>query len=165
MPKSVKKKPLAAKTQIIRIGLWPQSCHLSTNPDKYHPTDCFFTKTVGYIPQMGYFPHPTERFSLLFVRMFCMQMETADVLDQPLRVLIVDDEPELRKLLKEIAERWKWEPVPVSRARDAFDRIRRGDIDIMLLDIQMPVVGGLGLVKAMKRHGMKCQEQFCFGHF
>ena len=65
------------------------------------------------------------------------------------RVLVVDDEPGVRFTLRAILED---EGVDVDEASDgqaALARVRRGGIDLVLSDLSMPVLDGLGLIAAI----------------
>jgi two-component system, LytTR family, response regulator len=70
----------------------------------------------------------------------------------PLRTLIVDDEPVARKILREELE--TIEDVEIVAEADngaaALDQIAKHDPDLMLLDLQMPVMGGLEVVRRLK---------------
>ncbi len=73
----------------------------------------------------------------------------------PAKVLVVDDDHKVRNLLEEVIDRMDLKPIVFARAGDAFDHIRDNEVDVMLLDIQMPVVGGLELLNTLKRHNME----------
>jgi len=64
-------------------------------------------------------------------------------------VLVVDDEPAVRFTLRAILED---EGVSVEEAGDglaALDQVQRGGIDLVLTDLRMPVLDGLGLLDAL----------------
>ena len=65
-------------------------------------------------------------------------------------LLIADDEPSIRRTLREILE---YEGYAVEEAADgdeALLKARGGDIDLVLLDIKMPKMDGLEVLKAMR---------------
>lgn len=68
-----------------------------------------------------------------------------------LRILIVDDNEELRKMLGEILERTGYEVKSTDKAKDALAIIERGHADLLLLDLKMPGVGGFDLLKLIRR--------------
>src|SRR5271154_4094891 len=72
----------------------------------------------------------------------------------PLRTLIVDDEPIARKILRE--ELSTFADVEVMGEADngilALEKISTDHPDLVLLDLQMPVMGGLEVVRNL-RHG------------
>ena len=69
-----------------------------------------------------------------------------------LKTLIVDDEPVARKVLREELESFADVEI-VGEAGDgptALARIARDQPDLVLLDLQMPVMGGLDVVRSLK---------------
>jgi two-component system LytT family response regulator len=72
----------------------------------------------------------------------------------PLRTLIVDDEPVARKVLREELD--SFDDVEIIGEADngalALERISADHPDLVLLDLQMPVMGGLEVVRNL-RHG------------
>ena len=69
------------------------------------------------------------------------------------RILVVDDEPDIRVLLKDILEDEGY-VVDVAEHARAADEIRRlADPDLVLLDIWMPGVDGVTLLKQWKSSG------------
>ena len=71
----------------------------------------------------------------------------------PLRTLIVDDEPIARKVLREELE--VIDDVEIVDEADngdkALEKISELKPDLVLLDLQMPVMGGLDVVRRLKR--------------
>ena len=69
------------------------------------------------------------------------------------RILVVDDEPDIRFLLKDILEDEGYQ-VDVAEHAKAADEIRhRTHPDLVLLDIWMPDVDGVTLLKQWKSSG------------
>ncbi len=69
-----------------------------------------------------------------------------------MRVLIIDDEPVAQRILQSYLER-----IPslslagvCKNAIEAFTVLNTGNVDLMLLDINMPEISGLDFVKALK---------------
>jgi two-component system LytT family response regulator len=71
----------------------------------------------------------------------------------PLRTLIVDDEPIARKVLRE--ELGSFDDVEIVGEADngalALEKISSDHPDLVLLDLQMPVMGGLEVVRNLRR--------------
>jgi signal transduction histidine kinase/CheY-like chemotaxis protein len=67
-----------------------------------------------------------------------------------LRVLVLDDEADARDLLKALLESCKMHVTTVSYAADAFEVVRRQDVDVVLSDIAMPIEDGLSFIKRVR---------------
>lgn len=61
---------------------------------------------------------------------------------QPLSVLLVEDNAVNQKLARRILEKAGHQVVVASNGQEACERVETGDFDIVLMDIQMPVMGG-----------------------
>jgi two-component system response regulator PilR (NtrC family) len=68
----------------------------------------------------------------------------------PARVLIVDDEPSLRDMLRIVLRRDGYEVVTADGGRAALEILQREPIDLVLSDIRMDDVGGVEVLKAAK---------------
>ncbi len=66
------------------------------------------------------------------------------------RVLVVDDEPDLRFLLRKLLERCGHEVVEAPNGRVALDALGGGDIDVVITDTSMPVLDGAGLIAELR---------------
>lgn len=62
------------------------------------------------------------------------------------RILIVEDEPDLRFIIKLIFERAGHEVVEARNGADALQRVRAGPPDLVITDVMMPVMNGLELI-------------------
>ena len=73
-----------------------------------------------------------------------------------LRCLVVDDEPMARQGMIEYIHETEFLHLQAeaSNASEAATRLQQGDIDLMLLDIQMPGVTGLELLRSIKNPPM-----------
>ena len=67
------------------------------------------------------------------------------------RILIADDEPAIRKVVREAFEREGHDVDSVIDGREALDRFEGGDYDLLITDLAMPNVGGLELVQEIRR--------------
>ena len=65
-------------------------------------------------------------------------------------ILIVDDSPMVCKLVGMTLEKLGYKVLGETNVEGAMARIRSGDIDLVLLDINMPEVAGLEICKSMK---------------
>lgn len=70
------------------------------------------------------------------------------------RVLIVDDEPEVRKTLTDVLRAMRYPDVlqieGVADGQQGLDAVVRQRPDLVLLDLHMPKVGGLSLLKQLR---------------
>lgn len=67
------------------------------------------------------------------------------------RVLVVDDEPALRKVVRDAFEREGHEVVAAIDGQEALERFEEGGFDLVVTDLAMPRVGGLELVQEIRR--------------
>jgi DNA-binding response OmpR family regulator len=59
------------------------------------------------------------------------------------RLLIVDDVPKIRKVLRNTLEKREFEVLEAANGMDAIMTIEKEPIDLVLMDIVMPDLGGL----------------------
>lgn len=68
------------------------------------------------------------------------------------RILVVDDSAVDRRLAGGLLERVpQWQPYYADNGRDALDLVYSDPPDVVLTDLQMPVMGGLELVRSIKK--------------
>ena len=68
------------------------------------------------------------------------------------KVLIVDDEPHIRRLIHAALDRADYAAVEAGTAREALEKLRAERPDISLLDLGLPDRDGLELVPLFKQH-------------
>src|SRR5215831_15541458 len=73
----------------------------------------------------------------------------ADAAAKP-RILIVDDEPSMRDMLRIVLRRDGFDVVVAANGREAVDTLQRERVDLLLSDIRMPDVGGVEVLRAAK---------------
>lgn len=61
----------------------------------------------------------------------------------PIRVLLVDDDPAIRRALRTSLNELGFETSEASRGEDALHMVRTQTFDVVLLDLQMPGIGGM----------------------
>ncbi len=71
------------------------------------------------------------------------------------RVLLVDDDMEIRQFLATLLELEGFEPFPVTRAQEALAAADEGGIAAVLLDIAMPDLDGLELCRRLRAKGVR----------
>src|SRR5437899_2219984 len=68
------------------------------------------------------------------------------------KILVVDDEPSILKLLKEVLTQWGYHVACVGTGAEALEAIRTERFDAAITDIRMPEMSGLDLLREIKRH-------------
>lgn len=66
------------------------------------------------------------------------------------RILIVDDEAGMQRLLSRVLEREGYAATPVGSAKEALELISADSYDLVVTDIQMPEMDGLELLREIK---------------
>lgn len=67
------------------------------------------------------------------------------------KALIVDDEPDYLSIMEEIVQSFGYEVETAASGEEALERLEAGPPDLMLLDLQMPGIGGVEtLIRALK---------------
>jgi two-component system OmpR family response regulator len=70
----------------------------------------------------------------------------------PVRVLVVDDEPNLRELLGTVLRYEGWQVETVGNGQAALKIARTLDPDVVVLDIMMPGLDGLSVLRRLREH-------------
>ncbi|MBK6862820.1 MAG: response regulator [Ideonella sp.] len=71
-------------------------------------------------------------------------------MDMPDRILIVDDDPEIRQLLVDYLLRQGFEAVPARNGREMWQALERHAIDLVVLDLMLPDADGLALCRDLR---------------
>jgi CheY-like chemotaxis protein len=66
------------------------------------------------------------------------------------RVLVADDNPVSRELIREILENDDCEVIEAGDGREALEKVREHRPDLALLDIQMPVMDGNAVMREIR---------------
>ena len=64
--------------------------------------------------------------------------------------MVVDDEPLLRKLCCSLLASWGYEVIEAADGLAALDKLREAPVDAVLVDINMPRLGGDGLLAQLR---------------
>ena len=72
-----------------------------------------------------------------------------------MRVLVVEDEPRMANLIRQGLEEEAYAVDVVNNGRDVFPWVQSADYDIILLDIMLPGMNGLDLLRELRRRGDK----------
>jgi signal transduction histidine kinase/ActR/RegA family two-component response regulator len=73
-----------------------------------------------------------------------------DIATTPLRILLADDHPANRKVVEIMLAATEMELVAVENGQQAVDAFRDGGFDLVLMDMQMPVMDGLTATRAIR---------------
>src|SRR5437867_3158247 len=65
-------------------------------------------------------------------------------------ILIAEDYPANRELIREVLELGGYRVLEASNGQEAFERIMEARPDLVLADIQMPMLDGYGLVEKIR---------------
>ncbi len=71
------------------------------------------------------------------------------------KVLIVDDDPSARKILQSRVKMMNCQALVASSGAEGLDQIRQEAPSVILLDLQMPRMSGIDVLKALKRDGLE----------
>lgn len=66
-------------------------------------------------------------------------------------VLVVDDEPSMRSLLRQYLRKEGYDVIEADDGAEALRAVRRGGVDLALVDIMIPEMDGLELVRRVRR--------------
>lgn len=72
--------------------------------------------------------------------------------DRELRFLVVDDNEDIRDVFCRLVERAGHLASTASDGMDAVDIVQRESFDVMLLDLTMPRLDGVGVVRWLRAH-------------
>ena len=83
------------------------------------------------------------------------------------KVLVVDDEENIRLLFKEELEEEDYEVDTASNGLEALEKVKAASFDIIVLDIKMPVMDGIQALNAIKNMNKDQRVILCsaYGEF
>jgi len=67
-------------------------------------------------------------------------------------ILIVDDEPIIRQLFQKVLEHEGHTVIAAGNGREALDVMREQVPDLILLDLNMPLMDGISFLRLLRRH-------------
>ncbi|HEY3666039.1 MAG TPA: EAL domain-containing response regulator [Polyangiaceae bacterium] len=70
------------------------------------------------------------------------------------RVLLVDDDSAVRNALRRVLERRGYDVVTASSGVEALERLAAGGFDVLISDVRMPGMTGLGLLRAVRGYDL-----------
>jgi len=70
-------------------------------------------------------------------------------------ILVVDDNEDIRSLLSIVLEKEGYVVLKASDAREGLEKLEANKTDLILLDVMMPGISGLDLLKTIREHKKK----------
>ena len=71
------------------------------------------------------------------------------------RILIVEDDDDVRDLLIETLKRWHYEPSVCQNGKEGLEKFRSQPFPLVITDIRMPIMDGLSMLKTIKQENPK----------
>src|SRR5215467_15623628 len=68
------------------------------------------------------------------------------------KILVVDDEQSMTQFLGIVLRKEGFQVTTVNSGRDALDKIRMEEFDVVITDIKMPGMDGIQLLQGIKKH-------------
>ena len=68
----------------------------------------------------------------------------------PKTILLIDDEPEIRSLMKDVLSKTAQRFYEASNGKEGFDHLGKNQIHLIILDNQMPVMDGMTFLKQLR---------------
>ena len=68
------------------------------------------------------------------------------------RILVVDDDPGIRGLVRTVLERAGYEVAMARDGMQAIEMLGKSDYDVVLLDVMMPRLSGIDVVESLQRN-------------
>lgn len=70
------------------------------------------------------------------------------------KILIVDDDPEIRRIISEFLSNIGFNPIQVSNALSVVRKIKNLNPSLMILDMKMPGADGIQIIRTLKRESI-----------
>lgn len=85
-------------------------------------------------------------------------------METPIRVLIVDDEERFRENMAKLLRLKGFAPEAVGDGQAALAAVAQRPYDVVLLDVKMPGMDGVAVIRGLKAAGCSAQVIFLTGH-
>jgi len=82
----------------------------------------------------------------------------------PARVLVVDDEPEMRRTLARLLSTQGMNVLTAMSGEEGLEILQREPIDVALIDLQMPGVTGMDMLHEIKKQTLDCHVVIMTAH-
>jgi CheY-like chemotaxis protein len=84
---------------------------------------------------------------------------------KPARILVADDDPTILELLRTVLSIWSYEVELCPDGDAALARATEGRFDLLLFDLQMPLVSGLDALRRLRSANRRIPAVLMSGHF
>jgi DNA-binding NtrC family response regulator len=84
--------------------------------------------------------------------------------DTEARILLVDDEPQVLRVLERLVRGLQFSVVACGGGAAALLELRRGHFDVAMIDVRMPDVGGLDVLRVIRQEAPDCQVVLMTGY-
>ncbi len=78
------------------------------------------------------------------------------------KILIIEDEPEMRRNLATVLRLEKYQPVTAENGRQGVELARAENPDLILCDVMMPGLDGFGVLQALREDAKLALIPFVF---
>ncbi len=78
------------------------------------------------------------------------------------KILVIEDEPEMRRNLLTVLRLEKFQPTGAENGRVGLERVRREPPDLILCDVMMPELDGHGVLQALRQDAATAAIPFIF---
>jgi DNA-binding response OmpR family regulator len=96
---------------------------------------------------VDYLPKPVSREQLLSA---ARQALAARQESQSYRLLVVEDDPDIRSMMREALTRQGYEVSTATSGREVLGEVARSQPDLILLDLKMPGMDGYEVIRQLK---------------
>lgn len=79
------------------------------------------------------------------------------------KILVVDDEPNVIKMLSDLLTSWGYQIKSADTTQKALDMFKHEGFDLVIADIHMPNMDGLEFMKRLNTQGRRCSFVFLTG--
>ena len=79
-------------------------------------------------------------------------------------VLIVDDDAGVLSVAGPLISRWGFQVIRSTNGREAIDLVQKLDVDVVMVDLRMPGVDGLGVLGAIRESAPDCRAILMTGY-
>jgi CheY-like chemotaxis protein len=74
-------------------------------------------------------------------------------MEKPVKILVVEDEEEIRNLVVEFLELNDYKVIVAKNGSEGITRFKQHDVDIIVTDVDMPMMGGLEMATEIRKMG------------